>query len=244
MILYMLLPKKKYTRIMIIGRLALFLILCLLLFAGCGGQTAPDQPLTTGSDTATTTGSSINTRVQIASITVKQGQTNLNAYPGGYMTLAISTSPFALCALQVNYGLKSPSKSQEMAPVTTDTNGIASWHWAVSLNAHTGTWPLTISAILPNGSRTTCQVNVYVSLAPISVTSSTLSASPGQQKSLTIATAPFVNCSIQFVFEAGKPTRTISQKANGSGTVSWTWIVGKAASVGTHQIKIIATLAD
>jgi hypothetical protein len=238
--------RSKHNNFITIGRkLALSLILiCVALLAGCGKSTPPDQPLTTDSDTPTASVSATDVPTHITPITVIQGQTNLTTYPGGSVTLAISTSPFALCAIEVNYGLKAPSASLGMGSVTADAKGMASWHWTVTLQAHTGSWPLTVSAILPDGSRTSTQVNAYVTAAPISVQSAALSASPGKDMSLTIATSPFATCAIQYAFEPGRPTRTVTVKADGSGIASWTWIVGKVAAAGTYRVTIIATLAD
>lgn len=238
--------RSKHNHFITIGsKLALALTLfCLVLLAGCGKSAAPDQPLTTDSGTPTADGSPTDVATHIAPINVIQGQTNLSAYPGGSVTLAITTSPFALCAIEVNYGLKSPSKALGMGSVTADAKGMASWHWTVQLEAHTGTWPLTVSAILPNGSRTSTQVNAFVSAAPISVQSAALSAAPGKTMSLTIATAPFTTCTIQYAFEPGRPTRKVTVGANSSGIASWTWTVGKVAAAGTYSVTIIATLAD
>ena len=231
---------------MIIGGLVVFLTLYLFVMSGCG-TTTPDQPLTTGVGTPVDQVSpTASSGSGIAAIQLINSQTNLSAYPGGYMTMAISTSPFAVSNFVVNYGLSTPSKSSGVVPRTTDANGVANWRWQVELSAHTGVWPLTISAILPNGSRTTKQVNVTVTLAPINVvgSQSTLGAYPKGNMTLTIATAPQVMCTLQLNFGPGIPGRILRRKADSNGIAILTWHVDSLATPGRWPLILSVSLVD
>lgn len=231
---------------MMAGGLTVFVMVCSFIFSGCG--TVPlDQPLTASMDTPVDQGSpKVSSGSEIAPIELINSQTNLRAYPGGYMTMTISTSPYAISNFVVNYGLSTPDKATGNIPRTVDTNGIASWRWQVALGAHTGIWPLTISAILPNGSRTTKQVNVTVILAPINVVSSqsTLSNFPNGNMTLTIATAPQVTCTLLLNYGPGIPRRTLLRKADSNGMASWTWGVENKAAVGTWPLTVTVRLLD
>lgn len=230
----------------IVGGLVVFLTLYLFVVSGCG-TTPGDQPLMTGTGTPVDQGSpTASSGSRIAAIELINSQTNLSAYPGGYMTMAISTSPFAVSSFVVNYGLNTPSKAPGIGPRTTDANGIASWRWQVESGAHTGEWPLTISAILPNGSRTTKQVNVTVTFAPIDVvgSQSTLGAYPKGNMTLTIATAPQVTCSLQLNFGPAIPGKTLRRKADSNGIAILTWHVDSNATPGRWPLILTVSLVD
>lgn len=234
---------------MLMSGIMMFLVICLFLFSGCG-TVPPDQPLTSGTDTATDQGSpgSLTASVgsQVAPIKVIDAQTNVTTYPGGYMTLTISTSPFAVCNFAVSYGLSTPSKAGGITPRTADANGIASWRWQVEPGAHTGTWPLTLSAVLASGAQRSATVSVNVTLAPISVVSnqSNLTGSPTGNMALTIATAPSVDCTLLLNFGPGILNRTLSKKAGSNGIVSWSWRVDKDANAGVWPLTITVILLD
>lgn len=231
---------------MIIGGLVVFLTLYLFVMSGCG-TTAPDKPLTAEVSTPVDQGSpTASSASAIAAIELINSQTNLSAYPGGYMTMAISTSPFAISSFVVNYGLSTPSKSPGIVPLTTDAHGVANWRWQVELGAHTGVWPLSISAILPNGSRTTKQVNVTVTLAPINVvgSQSILNAFPNRIMTLTIATAPRVSCTLLLNYGPGIPGRTLIRRADSNGIAILTWHVDGKATPGRWPLILTVSLLD
>jgi hypothetical protein len=231
---------------MLVGGLVAFLTLYLLVMSGCG-TTAPDQPLSAGVGTPLVQGSPVASPSSgIAPIELIQSQTNLSAYPGGYMTMAISTSPFAVSSFAVNYGLGAPSKAPGVVPRTTDAKGVANWRWQVELGARTGEWPLTISAILPDGSRTIKQVNVTVAFAPVNVvgSQSTLGAYPKGSMTLTIATAPRVSCTLQLNFGPGVPGRTLRRRADSNGTAVLTWRVDSQATPGRWPLILSVGLLD
>ncbi len=231
---------------LIVGGLVMFLTIYLIVMSGCG-TTSPDQPLTAGVGTPVDQGSpTASSGSGIAAIKLINSQTTLSAYPGGFMTMAISTSPFAVTSFLVNYGLSTPSKDPGIVPRTTDANGVANWRWQVELGAHTGQWPLTISAILPNGSRTTKQVVVTVTLAPINVvgSQSTLGASPNGNMTLTIATAPRVSCTLLLNFGPGIPGRTLRRRADSNGIAILTWHVDGKAIPGRWPVILTVSLLD
>jgi hypothetical protein len=230
------------------GGLVICIVCCLLALASCG-STAPDHPLTAGTGTATdaaaTTPTPVSTPAAL-SIQVQSAQSTLSAYPGGYMTMNIATSPGALCSFIVEYGLGTPSKNVGVVPLTANAQGVASWRWRVDSNAHTGTWPLTIYAVLPNGAKTSTQVNVTVQLAPISViaSQSILSSFPKQPMVLTIATAPSIVCALLLNFGPGTAIKTLQANSNSQGIASWSWNVDAHASVGVHIFTVTAVLDD
>jgi hypothetical protein len=214
--------------------------------SGCG-TTSPDQPLTSEAGTSVDQGSpTTSSGSGIGALKLLPSQTNLSAYPGGYMTLAISTSPFAVSSFVVHYGLNTPSRAPGIVPRTTDANGVANWRWQVELGAHTGQWPLTISAIIPNGSRTTKQVNVTVTRAPVNVvgSQSTLGAFPNGNMTLTIATAPQVNCTLLLNYGPGIPGRTFKRKADSNGIAILTWHVDPNATPGRWPSILTVRLLD
>lgn len=227
--------------------LAVCVIICTFFLASCGG-TPPDHPLT---DTNTTTqvaqtANPTASSAQVLPIKVIGTKSTLSTYPGGYMSMTITTSPYAISSFMVDYGLGAPSKDFGVIPQTTDANGTASWHWRVDSGAHTGTWPLTITAILPNGAKTTSQTNVNVTLAPISLIGSqtNLSGYPKQVLTLTIATAPSIDCTLQLNYGPGKPNKIFKSYSNSSGIASWTWRVDSTATAGVFPLVITAVLAD
>src|SRR5947209_5092303 len=86
------------------GASVLFLLICLLLSACGSAQT--DHPLTTGTPTGdqgspTANTGTVDTGVPIVLI---DNQSTLATYPGGFMTMTISTSPYAVCNFLVYYG--------------------------------------------------------------------------------------------------------------------------------------------
>lgn len=225
-----------------------FALICLFLFSSCG-TTEPDRPLVTGTDTPTTQGSptlTANPSAQVLPIKVVQAQTHLSAYPGGNMTLTISTSPYAVCSFVVSYGLDTPSNDLGIIPRTADDKGMASWTWRVENAAHTGTWPLALSATLASGAKTAATINVYVVLPGISLVSSQskLSAPPGGDITLTIATAPSMNSSVVVNYGPGVPGKTFTRRSDVNGIASWTWRVDTAASPGVYASTVSVTIPD
>src|SRR5579872_2010279 len=136
-------------------------VICSVLLASCASAPV-DHPLVTGTPTFDIGRSTASARGKVAPIQVVDAQSSLTAYPGGTMSLAITTSPFAVCSLEVAYGHTKPSQIPGAAPATANSGGTASWRWFVATNARTGTWPLTISANLANGAKATAQINVTV----------------------------------------------------------------------------------
>ena len=229
----------------VLSGVALFLILCFCLSA-CGSAQA-DHPLTTGTVIGEQASPSIDTGTPNAGfpIVVLDSQSTLTMYPGGFMTMTITTAPYAICNFLVYYGLSTPSKTYGIVPRTADANGIASWKWQVDGQAHTGAWPLSISATLPNGAHATAKVDVNVTLPPISVASPTnLTGTPGSDLMLTISTAPSVNCSLLLNFGPNLPSKTLKAHADSSGQARWSWHVNKGATPGTWPLTITATLGD
>jgi len=146
-------------------RIMMFIMLCSFLLSGCGSSSQKDSPLITADTSSgqqSPTASTTSIGKPTASIQVINAQTSLATYPGGYMTITISTGPAAICTITVYYGLKTPSHSFGIIPVTADRNGMASWHWKVASSTPAGIWPLTISAVQADGTKRTTQVNVTV----------------------------------------------------------------------------------
>lgn len=239
-------PRRERPCTLIAGGLVVFLALCVLGMSGCG-KTPADQPLSTGVGTPVDQAShTASPGPGIAPIALINSQTALRAYPGGLMTMAISTSPFAVTSFVVNYGLGVPSKDPGIVPRTTDASGVASWRWQVNLGARTGQWPLSISAILPDGFRTTKQVVVTVTLAPINVvgSQSILSAAPNGTMTLTVATAPRVGCALLLNFGPALPARAIRRRADSSGIATLTWRVDGKAIPGRWPVTLTVSLQD
>ena len=229
--------------------LVTMLALCAIMFSGCGKPSVSDshpQLLGTGLAYASPTVSATGQGAQGISIKVIPARTNLSAYPGGFMTLAITTAPGALCSFVVAYGPGAASKDVGIVPVAADASGLARWRWQVEHLAHTGTWPLMITATLPNGARTTSQVQVTVTPAPINVVASQslLAASPRQTMVLTVSTAPSIYCSLLLNYGPGRPSKTLNALANGQGIATWTWRVDSSAVSGNWPLTIIAVLGS
>jgi hypothetical protein len=227
--------------------LAAFLMICMFILVGCSG-TPTDHPLLTGTPTAgqDTPGVVTGQKSGDIPIAVIDGQSTLTMYPGGYMTLTVQTSPYAVCNFLVSYGLSKPSKTFGIVPRTADANGMVNWHWQVENGAHTGSWPLALSATLPGGAQGTAKISVVVTLAPISVltSQSILSAPPKGTITITIGTAPSVSCTLIWNYGPGTLTKTYKAQADGKGLAHWSWHVDRSAPAGTWTETITATLAD
>jgi hypothetical protein len=157
--------QRQLSSVALLSRIMVFIMICSFFLSSCGSSSQKDTPLFTADSSSSQqspTASSTNTGKPTASIKVIEAQTSLSSYPGGYMTMTISTDPAAICTITVYYGLTTPSRSFGIVPDTADRNGIASWHWKVASSAPVGTWPLTISAVLVNGTRISTQINVTV----------------------------------------------------------------------------------
>ncbi len=157
--------QRQLSSVVLFSRMMMFIMICSFILSGCGSSSQKDTPLiaaNTPSSQQSPIASATSIGKPTASIKVIDAQTSLSSYPGGYMTMSISTGPAAICTITVYYGLNTPSKSFGIIPVTADRNGIASWHWKVASSAPVGIWPLTISAVQVNGTKITTQVNVTV----------------------------------------------------------------------------------
>src|SRR6266516_6606668 len=155
LVLCMLEETKQPRRLFSVALLS-YIVICSFLFTSCGVSSEKDTPLTTAntpSSQQSATASTGSIGKPTASIKVIDAQTSLSSYPGGYMTMSISTGPAAICTITVYYGLNTPSKTFGIIPVTADRNGIASWHWKVASSVPVGIWPLTISAVQVNGTK-------------------------------------------------------------------------------------------
>lgn len=217
------------------------------LLAGCL-STQKDTPLGTGTASPAIggTGTVNASTAAVLPIKVVSSQTSLAAYPGGYMNLTVTTSPYALSTFVVSYGLKKPSQVSGIAPRVANAQGVVSWKWLVELDAHTGAWPLAISAVLPNGSKTSTSVHVTVTFPPISIVGSQtqLSSRPDQGMQLTIATGPQTSCTIQYQYGSAQPFRSYTQQASWSGLANWKWTVGKKVTPGTYTLTVSVVLGD
>ena len=157
--------QRQLSSVVLFSRMMMFIMICSFILSGCGSSSQKDTPLiaaATSSSQQSPFASATSIGKPTASIKVIDAQTSLSSYPGGYMTMSISTGPAAICTITVYYGLNTPSKSFGIIPVTADRNGIASWHWKVASSTPVGIWPLTISAVQVNGTKITTQVNVTV----------------------------------------------------------------------------------
>ncbi|MBA2678536.1 MAG: hypothetical protein H0U76_09120, partial [Ktedonobacteraceae bacterium] len=144
---------------------------CVCFVTACGTPADPVHPLSASTTSAASvTGDMTGTPSgQVASIQVIASQTTVATYPGGQMHMTISTSPYAVCTFLVTYGRSRPSSNMGVVPHTADAHGMVSWTWRVDGDAHTGTWPLTITALLANGAKAGTQVMVRVTFPPINV---------------------------------------------------------------------------
>ncbi len=231
-------------------KLVFSLIVCFCYLLSACGAAPSSHSLLNSSGTAIGLGggsptSSTGLNAQIQPIQVINKQSSLLIYPRGYMSLTIATSPYALCTFVVSYGQSKPSSAYGIIPRTASAIGTVSWRWQVDADAHTGLWPLTIVALLPSGAKTTGRVQVTVTHAPINVVANqtSLNAHPGEEMTLTIATAPEINCIVLIAFGSVK-SRSIDQTANVYGSAVWSWRVPKDAPVGVWPLKITAMLAD
>lgn len=221
-------------------------LLLLLLLAACGTPPPSKHPLSqvdiTPTDAANSTVTTGNGHV--SPIQLLSSQSHLSTYPGGQMSMAVSTSPYALCSFSVSYGRSMPSANVGVVPHTADANGMVNWTWRVDQDAHTGTWPLTITASLAGSGRITQTVQVSVVLPPITVVSSTLTAYPRQTMTLTISTAPNVQCTLGLYEGVGKPMKYLKNVTDTNGVATWTWHVANASVAGVWQLPIVVTLVD
>ena len=222
------------------------------MLAACGGVPKdPTHPLSDVTETPyggdasspTTTGT-VNTHIQ--PIQVTSDSTGLVGYPGGQMTMTISTSPSANCTFVVSYGKTTPSVAVGITPHSADSHGAVTWTWQVDGTAHTGTWPLTIYATLAGGAKTSRIVNVTVTFPPIAVVSSqtNLSAYPKNDMVLTISTAPHMQCTLALNFGPSKAVKYVNTSSDANGIATWTWHVDSTATPGTFSQAITVTLAD
>jgi hypothetical protein len=219
----------------------------MIVIAGCG-KTPPDKPLLEGTGTPTQQigASTTSTSLHGAPIVVLANQSHLSTYPGGNMSLSITTSPYTVCQFLLYYGQSSPSKDLGIIPRTTDAQGNASWNWQVNLKVHTGTWPLKIIATASNGAVSTTTVNVTITLPPISLVSSqsNLIGYPKGNLLLTIATAPWINCDLVLNYGPGGVTKTLRASANDKGIAAWNWRIDRTALTGVWSLPITVTLPD
>ncbi len=231
-----------------IGMLMLVCITCQWLLSACGGaSTTTDHLLLKDTVTAIDARSPLAvTAPGMMAISVLRAQTNLSTYPGGSMKLAIATSPFAICSLAVSYGQVAPSKAAGLTPYTADMVGVANWNWQVDTDAHTGTWPITITATLPNGMKTSTQFSVTVTFVPINViaTRTSLTSTARQTMTLTIQTGPSVSCTIALNYGTRVSTRTFTHKVGQDGITTFIWKVERETPPGVYILPISITLVD
>jgi hypothetical protein len=224
---------------------------CALLLVACSGTPPPPKHPLSASETQTAgtqtpSSTSVSPGHSSFSITVVNSGTQISSYPGGQMSLTVSTSPFAVCSFSVNYGRSTPSTSSGIVPHTANAHGMVSWTWHVDSNAHTGSSPLTITAVLPDGQKTSTVVNAQVTFPPVSLVSSQsiLRAAPKGTMSLDIFTAPDVLAVLDLNYEPGKPVKYLRSTSDSSGIAHWSWTVDASASPGTWPLTIVVTLAD
>lgn len=227
-----------------IGLLLSLLLLCLV--AACGTPPPSKHPLSQVDITPTDMGNSTVTtsNEHISPIQVLSAQSRLSTYPGGQMSMTLLTSPYALCSFSISYGKAVPSANVGIVPHTANANGMVNWTWLVDRDVHTGTWPLTITASLSGSGRITQTVQVSVVLPPITVVSSTLTAYPRQTMSLTISTAPAVQCTLGLYEGVGKPMKYLKNVSDTNGVATWIWHVANNSVAGTWQLPVVVTLVD
>lgn len=224
------------------------IVFCACFVAACGVPPMPAHPLT-AADTPTsenTTLAPTGSAAHALPVRVAMAQSNLSSYPGGQMSMVIFTSPYALCSFIVEYGQPTPSHDVGIIPATADASGKATWQWRVDSTAHTGVWPLTISAVLPGGAKTSATVNVTVALPPINVVGaqSNLSSYPKGNMLLTIATAPGVACTLGLSYGPSRPVKYLASRSDFNGLASWSWHVDAGAPAGVWPSVVTVTLAD
>ncbi len=237
---------KRWRSAIFFSGLALPVILCGFLLSSCGGSAPVDHPLITSTATFDVGESTSSARGKVSPIQIISGQSNLTAYPGGSMSLAITTSPYAVCNLEVAYGHTKPSQIPGAAPATTSASGAASWHWFVALNAKTGTWPLSISANLANGAKATAQVNVTVVFPPLGIVSSgsKLAVHRGGTLKFELQTGPSVTVAVVYAFGAGKTSKSVTGRANGKGLAILYLGVSSSVAPGVYPVTASEILAD
>jgi hypothetical protein len=212
--------------------------------AACGSQPPPDRPLTqngTMHDDEAPTPAVVAKSKTIQPIEIVSGQTHLISYANGKMSLTITTSPYAICSFIVSYGMNTPSRSFGIKPVTADAHGVASWQWQVEGKAPVGIWPLQIIATSVNGAQTMQTSSATVTLPPIYLDSakSVLNIARKARATLTVVTAPFVDCTM--VMNYTSRTRTFKGTADAKGEISWTWNVEAGANPGSYPLIVTIT---
>jgi hypothetical protein len=229
-----------------ISRSILLSFLALIILTACISQPAPDRSLTTDRSDPDKNGATpsvpASARATIRPVEVVTNQSHLQSYPNGMMRLTIMTGPFAICSFRVSYGMVEPSNSPGIIPVTADVKGIASWQWKVEGKAPTGKWPLAVTAAYVNGAKTTATVQVIITLPPINLVSerSELTVPRKARATLTILTAPFLNCTATLTYRTDK-TKTFKGTSDAKGILSWTWHIDGTIPAGTYPITVIGT---
>ena len=223
-------------------------IALLLFLAACGTPAPSAHPLSqadlTPTDTTSSTGGTAKT--QIAPIKLLAAQSQLSGFPGGQMHMVVVTSPYALCVFTVSYGSGLSSANIGIVPHTADAQGMADWTWVIDKSAHTGSWPLKITASLPAGARMTTTIQVTVIFPPITLlsTQTVLRAYPGQNMALAITTAPGVLCVMTLNSGPGIPIKYLKSVSDTNGLAAWNWHIGTHALAGSWPLVILVTLAD
>ena len=118
----------------------------------------PLKIIATASNGAVSTTTIIVT-VTLPPISLLNGQSNLVGYPKGNLLLTVATAPWVSCELLLNYGPATPLKTIR---TSANVKGVAVWNWRVDRTATAGVWPLTITAVLPDGEATSIRVNVTI----------------------------------------------------------------------------------
>ncbi len=228
-------------------QLSFFYILlpCLLmLLTACINQTPVDHQLTyngsiISSTTPGTTATTQNKTIQPIAIVADRSQ--LSSFANGTMSLTITTSPDTICNFIVSYGMDTPSKAFGIKPVTANADGLASWQWRVESKALTGIWPLRVTATSINGTQTSRNVSVTVSLPPLRLdtTKSMLTMKRKGSATLAIVTAPSTACIVTISYPAHP--KTLKGTADIQGAISWTWRVETGATPGTYPLIVTIT---
>ncbi len=230
--------------------LYMLLIAVMLLFlAACGTPPPSAHPLSLAdlTPTETTVGAQNGTgTTKIVPITMVMAQSQLSGFPGGQMHMTVTTSPYALCVFTVSYGSGVASANIGIVPHTADAKGMASWTWVIDRTAHTGTWPLKITASLPGGVHTSTTVQVSVVFPPITLvsTQTVLRAYPGQNMALAITTAPNVLCVMTLNSGPQIPIKYLKSVSDTNGLAIWNWHIGTHQLAGTWPLIILVTLED
>lgn len=120
--------------------------------------TWPLKVVATSSSGAVST-TTVNVTLTLPPISLLNGQSNLVGYPKDNLLLTIATAPWVGCELLLNYGPATPLKTLR---ASANARGVAAWDWRVDRTATAGVWPLTVTAILPDGETTSIRVNVTI----------------------------------------------------------------------------------